>query len=250
MVTNSVIDVGSLEAAEMAKLIDNTYRDHVFAYSNLMSLLAERLNINFHKLADAVNFGYKRNMIPKPSPGVGGPCLSKDPYILKTVMEKFAINADLLAVTRRINEYGPLHVKEKLERLLRRVGKSLDTAGKICIIGLAFKGEPETSDMRDSTSLRFLDLLPNKKVVYAYDPIVPKSNIESLGISSASLQEAFKDADAAVILNNHKSYCKWKIDKLLDSMNKPAVFIDTWHNYEPLTFKRQKGILYGGLGND
>jgi len=69
-ITPSVIDVGSLEAAEMAKLLDNTFRDHLFAYSNFVAQLAERLGVDFHKIASAVNYGYERNMIPRPSPGV------------------------------------------------------------------------------------------------------------------------------------------------------------------------------------
>ena len=65
----------------MCKLLDNTYRDTVFAYSNQMAMLSEKLGLNLSKLVDKVNIGYERNKIPKPSPGVGGPFLLKTLFL-------------------------------------------------------------------------------------------------------------------------------------------------------------------------
>ena len=87
--THTIIDVNDLESSEMCKLLDNTYRDTVFAYSNQMAMLSEKLGLNLSKLVDKVNIGYERNKIPKPSPGVGGPCLTKDPYILNYNFQKW-----------------------------------------------------------------------------------------------------------------------------------------------------------------
>ena len=115
---------------------------------------------------------------------------------------------------------------------------------------MAFKGEPETSDLRDSTSLWFLDQLPKRDNVFAYDPVVPAEDIRSLGIQPVTLAEAFDSADAVVILNNHASFAKADIDSLLATMNKPAVLIDTWRNFNAMVFKRHPGIIYGGLGHD
>ena len=75
--SKTVIDVGSLEAAELCKLIDNSYRDVKFAYANQIALLCEKLNLNAHDIISKVNLGYNRNDIAFPSPGVGGPCLIK-----------------------------------------------------------------------------------------------------------------------------------------------------------------------------
>ena len=93
--THTIIDVNDLESSEMCKLLDNTYRDTVFAYSNQMAMLSEKLGLNLSKLVDKVNIGYERNKIPKPSPGVGGPCLTKDPYILNYNFQKNGIKADV-----------------------------------------------------------------------------------------------------------------------------------------------------------
>lgn len=248
--TPTLINVGSLEAAELCKLMDNTFRDHIFAYSNLIAQLAENIDLNIHSLIDAVNFGYNRNNIPKPSPGVGGPCLSKDPYILNQAFDRLGHRSNLLLETRRINESGPSLIKSKLEALLNVAGKSLKTCKKISLIGMAFKGFPETSDLRDSTAVWFLECLPDRSVIHTYDPVVPESDLRSLGITPTSLDDAFANADAVVILNNHKSYSSWNITRLVSSMNKPAVVIDTWYNFNPVTFKTFEGILYGGVGND
>jgi len=249
-ITNTVLNVGSLESSEFAKLIDNSFRDHLFAFSNYLALLAEQLNINLHEIIDAVNFNYHRNIIPKPSPGVGGPCLSKDPHILKSVFEENDIHIDLINVTRKINELGPDLLTLKLEKLMKQVGKDLNVASKISLIGLAFKGNPETSDLRDSTSLSFWKALPNKNNIFAYDPIVTDEEIEHLGIKPTSIEGAFMNADAVIFLNNHKSYSNIDLVNCLNSMNKPAVIIDTWYIFDPLFFKRHQGIIYGGLGND
>jgi UDP-N-acetyl-D-mannosaminuronic acid dehydrogenase len=248
-ITRTVIDVGSLEAAELSKLLDNAYRDHKFAFINQMTALTEKLGLDLCEVIDAVNFGYGRNGIPKPSPGVGGPCLSKDPYILGSVFTRHGLDPTLLLDSRRVNESIPAHLVARLRALLHRTGKDIEKA-RIALIGFAFKGDPETSDLRDSTSLWFLDRLPSKANVLGYDPVVRPEEIATLGIVPATVRECFTDADAVVILNNHHSYQDLHIFDLLKLMNRPAVFIDSWHVFNPIDIKRVEGILYAGVGND
>ena len=102
--TYTVIDVGSLEAAEFCKLIDNTYRDTMFAYSNQLSILSEQLGLDINDIIEKVNLGYDRNKVPKPSPGVGGPCLTKDPYILIHGFSSESRKNNLILNARKINE--------------------------------------------------------------------------------------------------------------------------------------------------
>ncbi|HOW28606.1 MAG TPA: nucleotide sugar dehydrogenase [Elusimicrobiota bacterium] len=248
--THSIIDVGSLESAEISKIMDNTYRDVVFAYANQMALICEKYNVDMNQLVRYVNSGYKRNKIPVPSPGVGGACLSKDPYILMEVGRKVGIEMDVIAASRRANESMSLHVKAKLERLLKESGKSLK-GSKIFIIGFAFKGEPETSDIRESPTLDFVKLLQGSGAhLFGYDPIAFKSEIEPHGVRFVGLQEGFKDADAVLMMNNHRSYVNINVLQLLETTRKPAVFIDGWHIFEPEIVKQVPGIRYGGIGND
>ncbi len=249
-ITPSVFNVGSLEAAELCKLMDNCYRDHVFSFINQLVPLTERLGLDLCQLVDAANFGYVRNNIPKPSPGVGGPCLTKDPYILASVLEEHGIDSSLLHASRRANEFGPHHVFNKIRSLLKEAGKNIDES-TISLVGMAFKGAPETSDLRDSTSLQLLDQLRGTAAsIRAYDPVIPEKGLAELPVTPVNLEGAFEGADAVVIMNNHHSYVNWNLPALLGKMNHPAVFIDTWHIFDPMDIKTLKGIIYGGLGND
>lgn len=249
-ITPSVINVGSPEAAELCKLMDNCYRDHVFSFVNQLVPLTERLGLDLSKLVDAVNFGYERNNIPKPSPGVGGPCLTKDPYILASVLEEHGIESSLLHASRKANELGPDHVFRKLTELLHISGKDIGSS-VVSLVGMAFKGAPETSDIRDSISLRVLDqLLQTSASIRVYDPVVQESDLAELSITPVDLESAFEGADAVVVMNNHNSYSNWNLPYLVEKMNHPAVLIDTWHIFDPMDVKMLKGLRYGGLGND
>ncbi|MBG0791116.1 MAG: nucleotide sugar dehydrogenase [Desulfovibrionaceae bacterium] len=247
--TSTIIDVGSLEAAELCKLIDNTFRDHLFAYTNNLVPLADKLGLDLTDIIDAINLGYHRNAVPKPSPGVGGPCLTKDPHILGKAFTEFGLGSELLLNVRRVNEVGPEFLFNKLNALLESAGKQLDTCKKIVLVGLAFKGCPETSDMRESTSLWFLDKFPKRDNIHAYDPVVENEDIASLGITPIGQDEIFSNADAVVILNNHKQYETWDLSEKLGQMNTPAVVLDGWNIFPSHYFKRHPGIFYGGMGH-
>ena len=249
-ITPSVLNAGSLEAAELCKLIDNCYRDHMFSFVNQLVPLTEHLGLDLCKVVDAANFGYPRNNVPKPSPGVGGPCLTKDPYILASVLEQYGIDCSLLHASRKANEFGPHHVYDKINNLLAIAGKDINKS-VISLVGMAFKGNPETSDLRDSMSLLLLDRLRGTSAsIRAYDPVVSREDLVKLPLTPVTLEDAFDGADAVVIMNNHQSYINWNLPALVSKMNHPAVFIDTWHIFDPMDIKVLKGIIYGGLGND
>ncbi len=248
--TPVTVEVEGIESAEMAKIIDNSYRDLTFAYANQMARLCECIGIDMVKLARAVNFGYKRNHVPAPSPGVGGTCLTKDPFILLQVGEKYGYEPKLARVAREINESMPGHVVEKILGLLKKAGKDPKTA-TVCVFGMAFKGKPETSDMRDSPSVPLVKgLMAAGCTVIAHDPVANKEHMEKTGVRVVELKEGFMAADAAVMMTNHPVYEKLDIHAFLPLLKKPAVFIDGWHMYDPDEIKAVSGIHYGGVGND
>jgi|TARA_B100000315_G_scaffold257248_1_gene305489 nucleotide sugar dehydrogenase len=246
--TSTIVNVGSLEAAEFSKLIDNVYRDVKFAFANQIAELSERLGLNVHQLIDAVNHHYLRNNIPKPSPGVGGPCLTKDSYILKDVFTIAGMDAPLLAASRIINEQSPKRIVQRADITLKSVGKGLNGA-RVFVVGFAFKGEPETSDLRDSTTLWFLDELKKCTTeITGFDPVVQRSDLVALGIKVSDPAEGFLGADAVFIMNNHKSYLKWDLLRYLRSMKKPALFFDAWHLFQKNKFTDFQGIQYLSIG--
>jgi len=248
--TGTVVDVGSLEAAEMAKLIDNSYRDVMFAYANQIALLCERVGLDMVELIHAVNLGYERNHLPVPSPGVGGSCLAKDPYILLNVGESYGYVPQLVKTARETNESMPVRVTQKTVRLLQQAGKDPENC-TVFVLGFAFKGKPETSDMRESPTITLVQELKRCGFnILGFDPVVPKVDVEALGVTFIGIDEGFSKADAAIIMTNHSQFEPLDIFKLLPKMRLPAVFIDGWHLFDPKDVCSIPGIFYGGVGND
>lgn len=242
--TNSIIDVGSLEAAEMLKIMDNTYRDVMFSYANQMALLCEALGLDMVPLVRSANQGYNRNNIPVPSPGVGGACLSKDPYILASVCKKAGVDPSLFLTGRRINEFMPINVCNRVVAELNNKGRLIKGAN-VLVLGFSFKGKPETSDIRDSPTL---DLIARLKemgaVLRGHDPLVPKEEIEALGVKFFELEEGFNGADVVIIMINHTLYEEMDIETLLDKVNRPAVVVDGWHLFNSEIFVNIQGVSY------
>ena len=239
-----IVRVNSLEAAEIIKLVNNSYRDMIFAYANQIALICEGLGLNAKEVIDAANLGYPRSDIK--SPGiVGGFCLEKDPYIL---MKSANIDTPLIKAAKEINESIVFHILESIEQHLKKKTKSQKNV-KIFISGFAFKGDPETDDLRSSQAIKLLELLKRNNIqnIYGHDFIVSKNDIESFGVYYCSLEEGFLNADVVVFMNNHKSYFQIYIKTLSKKMKKGGLIFDGWHMfYEPL--KDSDYVKYKSLG--
>lgn len=244
-VTPTVVNVSSIEVAEFAKIIDNTFRDIRFSFANEMALISEHLGLDINEVIHAANIHYPRNNIPIPSPGVGGACLSKDPHILIDLAEKAGYHPRLIAEARRINEGYPSLIVERIQETLKKMGKELDEAN-VLITGFAFKGKPETADLRDSTSLWLLRELKSRSscVIRGYDPIVEEAKIRELGIEIVTLPDGFKKIDVLIIANNHESYKDWDINDLISKLNKPAIIYDAWRMLDKEIVESFEGTVY------
>lgn len=227
-VTNTVVDIGTIEGAEMLKIMDNTYRDLVFAYANQLSQLCDKFNLKMKDLVLAANSGYNRNNIPVPSPGVGGACLSKDPYILSSVCQSMGIPPDLFLQGRQINEGMPAYVGKKLlDRCHDRFGKFEDLT--VFVMGFAFKGKPETSDMRQSPTLLLIEFLKSNGVkVLGHDPLVPAEEIAALGVEVVSIQRGLSISDGAIIMIDHVMYEDLELGALIANRDIPIIISDEW----------------------
>jgi len=194
--------------------------------------------------------GYERSNIPMPSPGVGGYCLTKDPYILFDAAQKRGFSPKLIPGARDINEFMPKYVFSKLEKFAKNSNRNLGDL-KIFILGFAFKGWPETSDMRFSPTLDVLSLLKGKNSnICGFDSIVKEHVIRDLGVSYSGYEEGFDSADCILIMNNHPDFGKLDIARLLSKANRPVLFFDTWHLYDPELILASDGVKYSNLGFD
>jgi len=242
-VSPTIISVSSIEAAELVKLLDNSYRDVRFAYANEIARYCEKAGLDAFEIIKAANQGYERNNIPVPSPGVGGACLSKDPYILANCAENVGETLSLVTNARKINELATKKVIENLKK-----EKSLENK-KVFVIGFAFKGHPETNDIRASPTLDLIEYLKNEKAnIVGYDPGVEEWKIKELGIGYVkNMEEGFNNADVAIFMINHKAFFDINPKELFPKMSKDAIVYDGWGLFRKQDVE-ELGIKYMGVG--
>lgn len=245
--TKTIIRLDSLEAAEMAKLINNTFRDYVFAYANQMSRIAARFNLDVEQVIRASNEGYIRDPVPLPSPGVGGPCLTKDPYIFASLSEAHGFDPVIFLHSRELNESMHGHVVSQLEAALDRAGKDIKNVS-ILICGLAFKGEPETGDIRDSSSLAVAKMLQKRTgKLFVHDAIAQKAEIEAQSLEFRTLPAAFEGIDVVMFLNNHKTYEKLDVFGMVRAMAEHPVVFDGWRLFHMDDILETRPSVYASL---
>jgi len=123
LITPKIVRVSSLEAAEMIKLINNTYRDLTFAFANEVALIAERMGLSAPEMIHAANVDYPRSNVAQPG-FVGGPCLEKDALILIDSLRKIDFKPRVIEEARKINQALPDHVATRILQELRGLRRS------------------------------------------------------------------------------------------------------------------------------
>ncbi len=199
--------VSSAEAAEMAKLLENTFRMINIGLVNELAMMCERLGVDVWEVIDAAAtkpFGFMKFT---PGPGLGGHCIPIDPLYLSWKMKSFNYNARFIELASEINTNMPRYVVERIMDALNDKSKALK-GSKILVLGVAYK--PDVDDVRESPALDVIGLLQNKgaKVEY-HDPYIPHIHHETEGWHMDSVKDMMKsvnDADAVVIITNHKAY--------------------------------------------
>lgn len=247
-VAKSIVEVNSLEEAELVKLMNNTFRDLIFSFSNEISYLCEDFNINATNIIKAANNGYPRDKIPYPSPGVGGACLSKDPYLFSNPIETKNI-PQLGIMSRKINNYAIDNIYKKI-KYFAKINKISMNKLRVIIVGIAFKGFPETSDIRDSSSVDLINKFKYKENIAIMDFVASNSILSSLGLKiiSNNLENAVAKSDAIIFMNNHKNNLKQNIVKKLSSINRPYLFYDGWNMFDPKEIESIENVFYSTLG--
>ena len=122
--TPTVVQVSSLETAELIKLIDNAQRDVHFGLSNEVARIADAIGVSAVEVIRAGKLGYARTNLAMPGP-VGGPCLEKDSYILANGLKGFEIAPEIIMAARRTNERQPAEIVAQLRDFCLRQGISL-----------------------------------------------------------------------------------------------------------------------------
>lgn len=200
-----VIPVSSTQTAEMAKLLENTFRAVNIGLANEFAIMCEKLRINVWEVIDAAStkpYGFMRFL---PGPGLGGHCIPVDPHYLSWKLKTLGYTTRFIELAAEINISMPHHVVNKISQALNEQRRCLNGA-TILILGVAYKGN--VGDTRESPALDIIEeLMENKAVViyndeYAQSITVNHQTLRSQPISSGLLRAA----DCVVILSDHNYY--------------------------------------------
>ncbi len=177
--------------AEMVKLLENTFRDVHIALANEAALICERMGVCFWEAARLAN-RHPRVKVHDAGPGVGGHCISVDPWFL---VEKAAGESQIIRLARERNDAMPCHVADAIAELVDGV-----KSPRIAVLGLAYKANVD--DIRESPAVRVVEYLRGRGFeVAVHDPHVKQSPFPLL-----SLEQCLRDADCAALLTNHDEF--------------------------------------------
>lgn len=250
-VTPTIVHVDTFEGAELIKLIDNSYRDTMFAFANEVARICDAIGLDASSVISAGNLGYPRTNVLRPGT-VGGPCLEKDPHVLIEGLKPYGITPELIATGRFINERQPFETVGDVKKIVSDLRGFPDTP-RIAMLGLAFKGRPETDDLRGTTALHIMSALEDafpKAKFRCYDPVVKPEDAERVFQIevSRSPEEACDGANLVMILNNHVAFEVLSLEHIAEKMGRPALIYDYWANFRSRDLDLPEGVKYVTLG--
>jgi len=205
--------------AETVKLMENTYRDVNIALANEMLRLGEEFGIDIWEAIATANL-HPRVKIMQPGPGVGGHCISVDPWFL---VEAAPSLTSLIRTAREVNDSQPEYVVRRVESILGNLA-----GRKIAVLGLTFKADVD--DIRESPSVEIVRLLSARGAeVTTCDPLAPE--VDHPGRRARSVEEAVSGAEALILLVGHQPYRALAPESLRSLMKQP-VSIDCQHAWD------------------
>jgi len=204
-IVEKVICVSSSKVAEMAKLLENTFRSVNIGLVNEMALMSEALNVDIWEVIEAAGtkpFGF---MSFYPGPGIGGHCINIDPLYLSWKASLHGFRSNFIEVADTINSSMPRYVVNKVIRAMNKRGKAVKDS-KIMVLGVAYK--KDINDTRESPSLEIIRQLIQEKAVVNYsDPHVPRIKLDGSAMRSRRLsQRVLKKQDCVILATDHESY--------------------------------------------
>lgn len=204
-VVETPVPVSSTAAAEMVKLLENTFRAVNIGLVNEVALMCDRLGINVWEVVEAAATKPYGFMPFYPGPGLGGHCIPIDPHYLSWKLRTLNYTARFIELASEVNSNMPAYVVEKISNALNGDRKAIN-GSTVLILGAAYK--PNVSDVRESPALDVIHLLREKGAVIQYhDPHVAELTVDDDQYQSIRLTNAsLRDADCVVIITDHDFY--------------------------------------------
>lgn len=226
-----VVKVSSATAAEMCKLADNMYRALNIAFANEFGNICEAAGTDAYEIVSAVNATYNRTSIFRPGLGAGGPCLSKDPVILGHFAREREVSTPIVDSCVAGNLAATLRPARETKRFI--AARNLPGA-RIAMLGLAFKGVPETDDARNSPAADIRAALcegtgrPPAGLSFSFfDPIIKRFGDQQC---AATLDDCIEGANVVLFLTDHTSLQNVPLEHVLAHAARPLLIVDAWRN--------------------
>jgi UDP-N-acetyl-D-glucosamine dehydrogenase len=198
-----IVPLPSSRAAEMTKLLENTFRAVNIAFINEMAIMAERLEINIWEVIGAAGtkpFGF---MPFYPGPGIGGHCIPLDPLYLSWKAKSVNFFSRFIDTAADVNNNMPHHVRDRVLRIAGQLGKR-PGAIRLLLLGVAYK--PDVRDARESPGRELFELLQNEGLHVEYhDPLVPTLAVAGRMRTSTAL-DRLEEFDCVVALVRHSAF--------------------------------------------
>ena len=204
-VFDRLVPVSSPEAAELVKLLENTFRSVNIALANELAFACRKIGVDPWEVIDAAAtkpFGF---MPFYPGPGIGGHCIPVDPLYLSWKIRLTGYEAQFIALADQINRAMPEHVVTLVGEALNDRARAVRGAS-VLILGVTYK--PDVNDIRESPALEIMEMLARKGARISYaDPFTPQLTLDGHKLSAVeSSREALAAADCVLILTNHSAF--------------------------------------------
>ncbi|MGQ9502912.1 MAG: nucleotide sugar dehydrogenase [Anaerolineae bacterium] len=206
---DQIVPVSSTRAAEMVKLLENTFRAVNIGLVNEFALICDRLGLDVWEIIEAAStkpYGFTPFY---PGPGLGGHCLPVDPLYLSWKLRALKYSTRFIELADRVNSEMPYHVVEKIAAALNARRQSVNGA-RILVLGVAYKRD--VGDVRESPALEIMNLLAERGAAISYhDPYVPCLQYDGGMLKSVALDpEVLSKADCVVVVTDH-SCIDWEL---------------------------------------
>lgn len=205
---DKVVPVGSTRAAELTKLLENIYRAVNIGLVNEMKIIADKMDIDIYEVIHAAAtkpFGFTPYF---PGPGLGGHCIPIDPFYLTWKARQFGLHTRFIELAGEINNDMPHWVVNKLANALNERGRPIK-GSRILVLGVAYK--KNVDDMRESPSIKLMEILRAKGAVVAYAdphvPVFPRMREHHFALESTPLTgESIASFDVLLLATNHSAF--------------------------------------------
>ena len=236
--------------AEMVKLADNLWVDLNVALANELAKVCDRLGMDALQVIEAANTmpkgGHPVNIL-RPSMGVGGYCLTKDPWFVNHLGESLGLDLAIPRTSRTVNDTMPAYTYELLTQLLADQGKTIE-ASRIAVLGIAFKNN--TGDCRLTPTKYVVALLEESGCgLSIHDPWVGAEDAVTVTNVplTADIETAVEGANALVVLAGHRQFHQTPLSRLAELASDRCVFLDGRNSFDPAAV-RAAGFVYKGIG--